>query len=299
MKNKIILALLVSLSACSKVGSFEMTKTKYRQECFGDTSVRCRSMMVDLNIAKLEAAIEVFEKSKGDIVACDGQRAYDEAIQLTKEKIDYFRDLKPNFFLRFVMPDKEVEFNPPPFEREREFSALQQSLSTTCNKTMAPISALDAKSVADNGKIDSNSETIPVSLNTVAGVLVREQLSGGQTAVTLNGKALFSGDDAQWQFPLRSFKLSSGREAILMASSGGRGNSCETLFFFLIADHSGMRFTPEFGTCSAQGEFVQVNDKIKITLPKMGGQSFVVFDGTTLTEDDKVINLQVSNDPSK
>jgi len=150
-----------------------------------------------------------------------------------------------------------------------------------------------------SGVIDSNADGLPTTLDTVAGKLARIQTLGGDTRISLNTTVLFNGDDAPYQFPVRSFNLSGGREAILMASSGGRGTSCETLFFYLVADKSGVTPTPLFGTCAAQGTYSQQNDRITITLPKMGGQSVSVFDGATVTEDGQPVSMVASNDPSK
>lgn len=150
-----------------------------------------------------------------------------------------------------------------------------------------------------NGALDSNADALPTPLDTVAGKLSKVEMPNGQNGIALNEQLLFSGDDANWQKPLHIFKLPDQREYILMASSGGRGNSCETLYYFLIADHSGVRATPEFGTCSPQGTYRQDGSKVTLTLPMMGGHSTIVFDGTTVTEDGKVVELSDSNDPSK
>ena len=164
-------------------------------------------------------------------------------------------------------------------------------------ETAAPV--VPAPMRGDSGAIDSNSDALPASLSTVAGTLARVTNADNSRAVTLNGNPLFSGEDAQWQFPIRNFKLSAGREAILMASSGGRGNSCETLFFFLLADGSGLRTTPEFGTCSAQGRYTQQGDVITLELPKMGGMSTVTLANGAVVEDGQTVAMSDANDPSK
>jgi len=157
----------------------------------------------------------------------------------------------------------------------------------------------DGEPVTARGLVDSNADNLPASLSTVAGLLDRRTNADGSRAVTLGGRVLFSGEDAGWQFPLRSFTLSGGREAVLMASSGGRGNSCETLFFFLLADAAGVRPTPMFGTCSARGSFVQRGDTIALELPDVSGNStFVLRDGV-VTEDGQVVSLTGMNDPSR
>lgn len=157
----------------------------------------------------------------------------------------------------------------------------------------------DGEPVTERGLVDSNADNLPASLSTVAGLLDRRTNADGSRAVTLGGRVLFSGEDASWQFPLRSFALSGGREAILMASSGGRGNSCETLFFFLLADASGVKPTPMFGTCSARGSFVQRGDTIELELPDVSGASTVVLRDGVLVEDGQVVSLTGMNDPSR
>lgn len=156
-----------------------------------------------------------------------------------------------------------------------------------------------ADPVTERGLIDSNADNLPASLSTVAGLLDRRTAADGSRAVTLGGRVLFSGEDAGWQFPLRSFALSGGKEAILMASSGGRGNSCETLFFFLLADASGVRPTPMFGTCSARGSFVQRGDSITLELPDVSGSSTIVLRDGVVVEDGHTVSLTGMNDPSR
>lgn len=168
----------------------------------------------------------------------------------------------------------------------------------TAQDDAGPAPANDA-SVTARGIVDSNADNLPASLSTVAGLLDRRTAADGSRALTLGGRVLFSGEDAGWQFPLRSFTLSGGKEAILMASSGGRGNSCETLFFFLLADASGVRPTPMFGTCAARGSFVQRGDMIELDLPDLSGNStFVLRDGV-VTEDGQVVSLTGMNDPAR
>ncbi len=150
-----------------------------------------------------------------------------------------------------------------------------------------------------DGTIDSNATDLPATIDTVAGTLARNTARPAQRFVTLDGKALFKGDDANWQFPLRAFTLSQGREAILMASSGGRGTSCETRFFFLLAEAGQVRATPHFGSCAAQAEFAQRGDAITVVTPKPGGTSTVVLAGGVLSEDGRSVELNDLNDPAK
>jgi hypothetical protein len=293
MKKFFVFVIFLMLVACSKLGNFEQKKFEYRQECAGDLSVKCRSKLIDLNVVKLEAAIEAIENKKSEIIACKGQQFYDGGIAVIRDRMEYFQDLKPNIFSRLFLSSMDVEFNPPPHRREADFEAFLVG-ADGCGKDTASAALENTKS---SGALDSNADNLPVILHTAAGELERKQMANGQSAMTLNGNQLFSGDDAPWQFPLRSFQLSAGRQAILMASSGGRGNSCETLFFFLIADNTGLKPTPEFGTCSAQGSFSQDGDQITLTLPKMGGNTVYTFDGSAVTEDGNAVVLSDNNNP--
>ena len=159
--------------------------------------------------------------------------------------------------------------------------------------------AADAAPLAGGTVIDSNADNLPTSLRTVAGLLERKTGADGESALLLDGQPLFTGEDARWQFPLRSFKLSGGKEAILVASSGGRGNSCETLFYFLLADASGVTPTPLFGTCAAQGSIAQRGDIIPIKLPDVNGASTTLFEDGVVRADGQVVSLTGMNDPSR
>ena len=159
--------------------------------------------------------------------------------------------------------------------------------------------AADAAPLAGGSSIDSNADNLPTSLRTVAGLLERKTGADGTDALLLDGQALFSGEDPRWQFPLRSFKLSGGREAILVASSGRRGNSCATLFYFLLADASRVTPAPLFGTCSAQGSIAQRGDTITVKLPDVNGASTIVFENGVVRADGQVVSLTGMNGPSR
>lgn len=182
---------------------------------------------------------------------------------------------------------------------DRLLADVQETETETQIETETETEAATAAPASERGSIDSNADTLPTSLTTVAGTLTRIRNQEGNRVVTLDGEALFSGEDANWQFPVRRFALSDGKEAVLMASSGGRGNSCETLFFFLMADASGVKPTPLFGSCSPQGSFEQDGDTIVLTLPEMGGQSTIVLRDGTLIENGEVLAMNDNNDPSK
>jgi type II secretory pathway pseudopilin PulG len=159
--------------------------------------------------------------------------------------------------------------------------------------------AAESAPLAGGIVVDSNADDLPTSLRTVAGLLERKTGADGKSALLLDGQALFTGEDARWQFPLRSFKLSGGKEAILIASSGGRGNSCETLFYFLLADASGVTPTPLFGTCAAQGSIAQRGDIVTIKLPDVNRASTIVLENGVVRADGQVVSLTGMNDPSR
>lgn len=149
----------------------------------------------------------------------------------------------------------------------------------------------------ERGIVDSFSQQLPVSMTTVAGELTRMTNPDGTRHVALNGKALSHGLDANWQFPARIFDLADGRQAVLMASSGGRGYQCETRFYFLVADRHGVQPTPLFGTCAPRITFRRTGDAITLLFPRIGGLSTVEFDGKALTEDGVALVLNDTNHP--
>lgn len=304
-----MLAAVTLVAGCSKATNYQIQQAEYREQCFGDHSVRCRVMMVDLAVAQLEANIERFETLEDKVVSCRDRAAFDQAIALLEAKVDHLESLKPNIFMRTVLSGMEIEFNESAFPREGEakahFASLDQCLTRPAAKAAA-VPAVPAvpdqpvrPSASTPGAFDSNSPDVTGPLTVTAGVLSKMALPDGREVMALNGKPLFQGDDAQWQSAVRVFKLSGEREAILMASSGGRGTSCETLFYFLLADRQGVRPTPLFGTCWAAGKFVQDGDRITLQLPKMGGTSTIVYDTSTLLEDGQPVALTTENDPSK
>jgi hypothetical protein len=138
------------------------------------------------------------------------------------------------------------------------------------------------------------------TFETLAGSVALTTNPQGDHHVTLNGRALFEGPDAAYQYPISLFHLTDGSEALLMHSSGGRGTSCETLFFFVIfSKTSPVRWTPEFGSCVHDGTMVQVGDEVDLSVPKMGGFNRYRFNGGNVTEDGKPVALNAENDPTQ
>lgn len=151
------------------------------------------------------------------------------------------------------------------------------------------------------GLIFANEETV-TPISTIGGTLSKIRLENQESRVTFNDKILFNGDDAQWQTPLKRFSLSPQQDVILVASSGGRGNSCESLLFFLVINpNSSLTWTQEFGTCVHGGKFVQHGNKIELIVPKIGGKTVYTFNGQTLTEDGMPMSQTIidSQNPSK
>ncbi|TAK93162.1 MAG: hypothetical protein EPO09_13530 [Aquabacterium sp.] len=119
--------------------------------------------------------------------------------------------------------------------------------------------------------------------------------------LALNGTPLFNGEDAKYQNPIKLFTLSSNEQALLVESSGGRGTSCETLFFFVLIKRSGqVSWTPEFGSCFHGGTYAQSGDQILLTIPKMGGVSRYVLRNGEIREDGRLVQIVQSreNDPA-
>ena len=137
------------------------------------------------------------------------------------------------------------------------------------------------------------------SIATSIGTFAASTPGMDQASITLNNKAIFQSEGAQWHEIVRGFKLAGGKEVILMRTSGGMGTSCEALFFFLTIEKANLNFTPYFGTCSTDATFKQSENLIEIVIPKMGGSSTITFDGSVVREDGVQLALNDTNDPSK
>lgn len=128
IKKATIACLAIALAACgSKSDQLEM---KFRQECYGDRSLKCRTMMIDLAVAKMEAQVESFKDNKDKIISCIGEEKFNAGLVLGTKKISYLEDLRPGIFARTFLSSAEVEFSPPPFKFEREANELQTLLGT-------------------------------------------------------------------------------------------------------------------------------------------------------------------------
>jgi hypothetical protein len=149
------------------------------------------------------------------------------------------------------------------------------------------------------GDVSEDDASFPKRVDTVGGTLELRALPETSPAIFLDGRQLFNGLDARWQELVHKFQRADGTDIVLMRSSGGRGTSCETLYFFLLMDKSGMRYTPEFGSCSPDASFEQHADTITLTIPRMGGTTTYQLAGDNVTEDGKVVPMVDSQDPSK
>ena len=131
IKEVTIAFLAMALVACgNKIDRLEM---KFRQECYGDHSLKCRTMMIDLAVVKMEAQVESFKDNKEKIISCIGEEKFNAGLVLGNKKISYLEDLRPGIFARTFMSSAEVEFRPPPFQFEHEENELQTLLGT-CKK---------------------------------------------------------------------------------------------------------------------------------------------------------------------
>ena len=133
MKILPLIILTMCLAACS--GGVDKLEAQYRRECFGDQTLKCRAMMVDLAIAKVEAGMESMKERKDVIIGCIGEEKYNEGILLAKERIAYLDKSRPSFIAKLLWSDEQVSFDPPPFEHERELRAFLLS-TNTCKKDM-------------------------------------------------------------------------------------------------------------------------------------------------------------------
>ncbi|VTU28628.1 hypothetical protein SRS16CHR_04304 [Variovorax sp. SRS16] len=177
-----------------------------------------------------------------------------------------------------------------------QINAIQVAASATQPTAATPAAPAPSQS-SGSGELTTGSDQ---PFSTVAGILKTQQPDGGDRQILLNGKPLFQGSDAQWQQPVAKFALSSGRDAVLVASSGGRGNSCEVLYYFaLLSKDAQPKWTPEFGTCSPGGRYAHSGDTVTLTIPALGKMETSVFDGNQVVEDGKTVAMVDSQDPSK
>lgn len=131
IKKLTIACLVMVLAACGS--KIDLLERQFRHECFGDRTLKCRTMMIDLAVAKMKAQVEAFKDGKEKIINCIGEEKFNTGLMLGKEKISYLEDLRPGIIAKIFMSSAEVEFNPPPFKFEREANELQASLRA-CNK---------------------------------------------------------------------------------------------------------------------------------------------------------------------
>lgn len=119
-------ALIVCVTGCSKVDRLEY---KFRTECTGDITVRCRSMGIDLTKAKEEVILALVEQHRKEYIQCKGQPAYNEAIDLMKKRIDFVDSLRPGFFMRTFFSSREIEAPSDDFPGD---GRLKELLTDTC-----------------------------------------------------------------------------------------------------------------------------------------------------------------------
>lgn len=159
------------------------------------------------------------------------------------------------------------------------------------------LGATDASSL--QGNVSEGGSSFPKRIDTVGGTLELRASQGASSAIFLDGKQLFNGLDAQWQELVHKFQRPDGTDVVLLRSSGGRGTSCEALFFFLLIDKSGLRYTPEFGSCSPEASYQLHADVVTMKIPRMGGISSFQLVGDKVTEDGKPVPMTDAEDPSK
>lgn len=157
----------------------------------------------------------------------------------------------------------------------------------------------DQAAPAVRGEVDVN-DTMPRRIETSNGTLERRELPDHSSAIYLGDQRLFEGEDANWHELVRKFQRADGSEVVLLRSTGGRGTSCEALHFLVIVYRNGIRFTPEFSSCTPAISYEQHGDVITLTMPRMGGMSVYQF-GTDdkVLGDGKLVEMRDDIDPSK
>lgn len=151
---------------------------------------------------------------------------------------------------------------------------------------------------ASQGTFDANATDAPTEFETSGGKLAMATLAGGTTTVVLNGNPIFTGPNSAFLHLVKQFKLAGNRDVVLLTSTGGMGNSCESMFVFITFESGRLKNSPQFGTCAPAGTVAQSDTSVSLTLPKMGGNTLYAFDGSELKEDGKVVTLTLGNDPS-
>lgn len=205
----------------------------------------------------------------------------------------------------------EAKLNPPDGKEHLSAEELQlmgaQTKLSQAAVDLAAQTASQAQAVTSAStpleaqKIFEKDDNLQYTANTVAGTVSVVEDGQQNHYLALNGSPLFKGDDAAHQYPIKLFTLSSDEQALLVESSGGRGTSCETLFFFLIIKRSGeVKWTPEFGSCVRDGTYAQSGNQIELTIPKVGGISHYLLANSQVTEGGRVVQFDQSreNDPA-
>ena len=277
LMNKIgILAIVFTIAGCSKQASFEAAQIEYRQNCFGDLTVKCRSQLVDLNVTKLEAGIEAMENKKADIIACKGQQFYDNGIAIVRDRIAYFKDLKPNLFMRTVLSGMDVEFNPPPYRREAELhtfmSTSDECLSATLSSAQSPGASLAAASTevaatshGSEAATESADGAEDSSTHTRYGMVA----VSGDHELLLNGKALAPSIQGNNGLSVvQKFQLGAS-DAVLVQDIGG--TACPASFYIVTITSTGAKSTSAFGTCSDLVKVIQDGETISVSMPRFAG----------------------------
>lgn len=136
-----ILAAIALLAGCRQTDDVQATSKAYQQACAGERSVKCQALMMDAGMARLEAAMALVRRDEDKFVACQGRPAFDKGIALFDEKIDYYRRLKPNVFMRSVLSDMQIAFKQPPFKHEAQLAAFMSELERCRKGTLARLSA--------------------------------------------------------------------------------------------------------------------------------------------------------------
>ncbi|MBI5925880.1 MAG: SHOCT domain-containing protein [Aquabacterium sp.] len=175
-------------------------------------------------------------------------------------------------------------------------SHIQQEVVASSGTSLesSPMAQTPANNVT--GNLDLQTVNMAFAADTVAGKISMGLDMQQQAHILLNGAPIFKRDPAIRRTPVKLFDLSGHRQALLVASVGGRGK-CDTLYFFVILSKTqGASWTPEFGSCSGGGQYIQTGDRIDLSIPDNGLILHVRFENDQVTENGHVIAFHPDSD---
>lgn len=136
-----VLAAIALLAGCRQTDDAQAGAKAYQQACADERSVKCQAMRMDAGMARVKAAMALVRRDEDKFVACQGRPAFDRGIALFDEKMDYYKRLTPNVFMRGVLSDMEIAFKQAPFKHEAQLATFMAELERCQKGTLARLSA--------------------------------------------------------------------------------------------------------------------------------------------------------------